>query len=161
LEAEATTSLDVDLAKAFSFQSFGAHFCEVRIDPMLPRVQVTRFVSVIDVGRVLNPTTSRSQVRGSVVMGIGMALMEETFYDWRTGRPVNDNFASYLVPTNADIASIEVEFIDMPDPHINSLGCRGLGEIGITGVAPAIANAVYHATGVRVHELPITPDKLL
>ncbi|HEY3203688.1 MAG TPA: xanthine dehydrogenase family protein molybdopterin-binding subunit, partial [Thermoanaerobaculia bacterium] len=161
VEAEASVSLDEEKSKAFAFQSFGAQFCEVKIDPLLPRVRVTRFVSVIDNGRVLNPRTSRSQVMGGVTMGIGMALMEHTAYDPRTGRPVTDNFADYAIPVNADVGSIEVELIDRPDPQINTLGCRGIGEIGITGVAAAIANAVYHATGRRVRELPITPDKLL
>ena len=116
---------------------------------------------MIDVGRVLNPKMSRSQVMGGVTMGIGMALMEHTVYDPRDGRPVTDNFADYLIPVNADFADVEVEFVDHPDPIINTLGCRGVGEIGITGVAAAIANAVYHATGKRVRDLPITPDKLL
>ncbi len=144
-----------------TIQSFGAQFCEVEIDPLLARVRVTRFVSVIDAGRILNPRTSRSQVAGAIVMGIGAALLEETVYDPRTGRPVNDNLADYLVPVQADVPEIEVELLDHPDPDINSLGCRGVGEIGITGVSAAIANAVFHATGRRVRELPITPDKLL
>jgi xanthine dehydrogenase YagR molybdenum-binding subunit len=133
----------------------------VKIDPLLPRVQVTRWVSAIDVGRVLNPKMSRSQVMGGVTMGIGMALMEETVYDRRTGLPVTDSFQDYLIPVNADVPPVEVELLDHPDPVINTLGCRGVGEIGITGVAAAIANAVFHATGRRVRDLPITPDKLL
>jgi xanthine dehydrogenase YagR molybdenum-binding subunit len=133
----------------------------VKIDPLLPRVQATRWVSVMNIGRVLNPKTSRSQVLGGVTMGIGMALMEHTVYDGRTGRPVTDNLADYLVPVNADIGSIEVHFVGEPDPVINTLGCRGVGEIGITGAAAAVANAVYHATGKRIRDLPITPDKLL
>ena len=124
-------------------------------------MQVTRWVSAIDVGRVLNPKMSRSQVMGGVTMGIGMALMEHTVYDPRTGDPVTDNFADYLIPVNADLPDVEVEFTDHPDPIINTLGCARVGEIGITGVAAAIANAVYHATGKRVRDLPITPDKLL
>jgi xanthine dehydrogenase YagR molybdenum-binding subunit len=100
-------------------------------------------------------------VIGGVVMGIGMALMEHTAYDPRTGRPVTDNLADYAVPVHADIRGLEAYFIDKPDPHINTLGCRGVGEIAITGVAAAVANAVYHATGTRVRDLPITPEKLL
>jgi xanthine dehydrogenase YagR molybdenum-binding subunit len=161
IKVTASASPDEATEKAFAFQSFGAHFCEVQIDPALPRVQVTRVVSVMDVGRILNLKTARSQVLGGVTMGIGMALMEETAYDPRTGRPVTDNLADYRVPVNADIEAIEVHFIDQVDPHINAVGCRGLGEIGITGVAAAVANAVYHATGRRVRRLPITPDKLL
>jgi xanthine dehydrogenase YagR molybdenum-binding subunit len=158
---EATVKPDDAKSKAYTIQSFGAMFCEVKIDPLLPRVRVSRLVAAVDVGRVLNPKTTRSQVLGGVVMGLGMALMEETVYDSRTGRPVNANFADYHVPVNADVESIEVELIDRPDPVINTLGCRGVGEIGITGVAAAVANAVYHATGTRVRDLPITPDKLL
>ncbi|MBW8877896.1 MAG: xanthine dehydrogenase family protein molybdopterin-binding subunit [Acidobacteria bacterium] len=161
IEAEAQVKPEDEKTKKYSIHSFGAQFCEVKIDPLLPRVQVTRWVSAIDVGRVLNPRLSRSQVMGGVTMGIGMALMEHTVYDPRTGRPVTDNFADYAIPVNADVPVVEVEFTDHPDPVINTLGCRGVGEIGITGVAAAIANAVYHATGKRVRELPITLDKLL
>ena len=150
-----------DKNKDLAFQSFGAHFCEVRIDPMLPRVQVSRVVTVINGGRIVNGKTARSQIIGGVVMGIGMALMEETAYDHVTGFPLTRNLADYHVPVNADIPEIDVEFIGEPDFAFNPIGARGLGEIGITGIAAAIANAVYHATGVRVRDLPITPDKLL
>lgn len=145
----------------FAFHSFGAHFVEVAIDDPVPLVRVKRVVSVIDVGRILNWRTARSQVIGGVVMGIGMALTEETRFDSRTGRVVNDNFADYAIPVNADIHDIEVDFIDIPDTRFGALGSRGVGEIGITGVAAAIGNAVYHATGRRIRDLPITPDKLL
>jgi len=158
---EAAVKPDDPRLKAHSIHSWGAQFCEVKIDPLLPRVQVTRWVSVVDVGRVLNSKLARSQVMGGMTMGIGMALMEHTVYDPRTGMPVNDNFADYAIPVNADVPPIEVDFVDSPDPVINTLGCRGIGEIGITGVAAAIANAVYHATGKRIRDLPITPDKLL
>jgi len=161
IEAEASVKPDDEKVKGYSIHSWGAQFCEVKIDPLLPRVQVTRWVSVVDVGRVLNPRLSRSQVMGGVTMGIGMALMEHTVYDHRTGLPLTANFADYAIPVNADVPEVEVDFIDQPDPVINTLGCRGIGEIGITGVAAAIANAVYHATGKRVRDLPITPDKLL
>jgi xanthine dehydrogenase YagR molybdenum-binding subunit len=161
VEGESGLTEPGEEAEKFAFQSFGAHFCEVKIDPLLPRVRVTRFVSVIDNGRVLNPKTSRSQIMGGVIMGIGMALMEETIYDPHTGRPVTQNLADYHVCVNADVADITPFFIDVPDPHINSLGARGLGEIGITGVAAAVANAIFHATGKRVRDLPITPDKLI
>jgi xanthine dehydrogenase YagR molybdenum-binding subunit len=145
----------------FSFQSFGAHFVEVMIDDPIPMVRVTRVVSVMNVGRVINPKTARSQVLGGVTMGIGQALMEETVYDPITGRPVTDNLADYPVAVNPDVHEIDVQFVDVPDEHFNAIGCRGVGEIGITGIAAAIANAVYHATGKRIRELPITPDKLL
>ncbi len=144
-----------------AFQSWGAHFCEVKIDPLLPRVQVTRVVSVMNCGRIVTSKTARSQILGGVVMGIGMALLEETVYDPKTGMPVNANLAEYHVPTNADIPQIDVHFVGEPDFDFNPIGARGMGEIGITGMAAAIANAVYHATGKRIRELPITPDKLI
>ncbi|GAA6621035.1 xanthine dehydrogenase family protein molybdopterin-binding subunit [Scytonema sp. NUACC26] len=145
----------------YAFQSFGAQFVEVRVNPRLGRVRVSRVVSAIDVGRILNYKTARSQIMGGVIFGIGMALMEETVLDPQSGRLVVRNLADYHVPVHADIGKIEVLFADKPDPHISSLGIRGVGEIGITGVAGAIANAIYHATGKRIRDLPITPDKLL
>lgn len=147
--------------KKMAFQSFGAHFCEVKIDPYLPRVQVTRVVSVMNCGRIVSAKTARSQIIGGVVMGIGMALTEETSYDPKTGLPVIRNLADYHVPTNADVPEIDVHFVGEPDFAFNPIGARGLGEIGITGIAAAIANAVYHATGKRIRDLPITPDKLI
>jgi xanthine dehydrogenase YagR molybdenum-binding subunit len=147
--------------KERAFQSWGAHFCEVKIDPLLPRVQVTRMVSVMNCGRVVSAKTARSQIIGGVVMGIGMALTEETSYDPSTGLPVIRNLADYHVPTNADVPEIDVAFVGEPDFDFNPIGARGMGEIGITGTAAAIANAVYHATGKRIRDLPITPDKLI
>lgn len=140
--------------------SFGAHFCEVRIDPGLPRVRVERVVSVMDIGRVINPKTASSQISGSVVMGLGMALTEEGLRG-PDGRMVNDNLADYAVPVHADIGSIDVHFIESVDPTFNSLGARGAGEIGITGFAAAVGNAVYHATGLRFRTVPITPERLI
>jgi xanthine dehydrogenase YagR molybdenum-binding subunit len=147
--------------RRYAIQSFGAHFVEVTIDDPVPLVRVTRVVSVMDIGRVINPKTAHSQVIGGVVMGIGQALTEDTRYDPVTARPVTDNLADYAVPVNPDIHILEAYFTDIPDTHFNAMGCRGVGEIGITGVAAAIANAVYHATGKRIRDLPITPDKLL
>lgn len=147
--------------KKYACHSFGAHFVEVVIDDPVPLVRVQRVVSVMDIGRVLNPKTTRSQVIGGVTMGIGAALMEETLYDPNTAHPVSANLADYPVCVNPDIHTIETHFVEVPDLHFNPLGCRGVGEIGITGVAAAVANAVYHATGKRVRDLPITPDKLL
>lgn len=145
----------------FTFHSFGAHFCEVTVDPDLARARVTRVVTVLDTGRVLNAKTARSQVQGGVIMGIGMALMEHAAYDRRTGRCVTDNLADYPVCVNADIGALDVHFLDIPDPHINPIGARGIGEIAITGVAAAVANAVFHATGRRIRDLPITPERLV
>jgi xanthine dehydrogenase YagR molybdenum-binding subunit len=136
-------------------------FAEVQVDPELGIIRVPRVVARYDVGRLLNAKTGRSQLLGGIVMGIGMALMEESVLDERYGRIVNANLAEYHVPTNADVGMIDVGVVDDADPYIDALGARGIGEIGITGVAAAIANAVYHATGVRVRDLPITLDKLL
>jgi len=147
--------------KQFTFTSFGAHFVEVLIEDPVPRAQVNRIVSVMNVGKVLNPITARSQVMGGAIMGVGMALMEETLYDPRTARPMSDNLADYHVCVNPDIREFEAHFVDIPDTNFSQIGARGLGEIGITGVAAAVANAVYHATGKRIRDLPITPDKLL
>jgi len=116
---------------------------------------------VIDGGRIINMKTAANQVAGSVIMGIGMALFEQNIYDPRNGDPVNSNFADYLVPTNADSPSIDVHFIDIPDNIIGKYGARGIGEIGLAGVAPAITAAVYHATGVRVRNLPVRIEDLL
>ncbi len=145
----------------FSMHSFGAQFAEVRIDPDLGEVRVTRFVGAFGTGRIMNYKTARSQMLGGIVMGIGMALHEETITDLQTGRIVNASLGEYHVPVNADIPAIEPYFVEEIDPHVNPMGAKGVGEISITGVAAAVANAVYHATGKRVRDLPITPDKLL
>ena len=137
-----------------------AIFAEVKVDEQLGVIRVTRVVSAIAAGRILNTKTAHSQIMGSVVGGIGMALHEETLMDHRFGRVMNANIAEYHVPVHADIQDIEVMFVEEPDDIINPLGIKGVGEIGIVGVAAAIANAVYHATGKRVRDLPITLDKL-
>ncbi|KRR15903.1 aldehyde oxidase [Bradyrhizobium lablabi] len=138
-----------------------AIFAEVKVDEEIGIIRVTRVVKAVAAGRILNPKTAHSQVMGGVVWGIGMALHEETLYDHRFGRVMNANIAEYHVPVNADIHDIEVIFVDEPDEMVNPLGIKGLGEIGIVGVAAAIANAVYHATGKRVRDLPITLDKVI
>lgn len=145
----------------FSSHSFGAHFVEVTWQREIARLRVNRVVTVIDAGRIINPLAGRNQIEGAVVMGIGMALFEETSYEPRSGAPINANLADYLVATNADAPALEVHFLDFPDIHLNELGARGIGEIGLAGVAAAIANAVFHATGVRIRELPIKIEKLL
>jgi xanthine dehydrogenase YagR molybdenum-binding subunit len=150
-----------DEAKQYGMHAFGAHFAEVRVDPELGEVRVTRYVGAFAAGRVLNAKTARSQMIGGIVYGLGMALTEETHADRRSGRIVNANIAEYLVPVHADVPDIEVLLIDEVDPHVNSLGIKGMGELPMVGVAAAIANAVYHATGKRVRGLPIRPDKLL
>jgi xanthine dehydrogenase YagR molybdenum-binding subunit len=148
-------------AKRFSMHGFGAVFAEVHVDPDFGIVRVTRLVGAYGVGRVVNPKIAHSQCIGGMVGGIGMALFEDTRLDPRFGRVVNANLAEYLMPVNADIQELEALFVDEHDPHINPLGAKGVAEIAICGVAPAIANAVFHATGRRVRELPITPEKLL
>jgi xanthine dehydrogenase YagR molybdenum-binding subunit len=145
----------------YSNHSFGTQFVEVTWDPGIAHLSVSRVVTVIDGGRILNHKTATNQIAGAVVMGIGMALMEQTIYDPRNGHPVNDNFADYLVPTHADSPAIDVHFLDIPDPLMGQYGARGIGEIGLAGVAPAIASAVYHATGIRVRQLPIRIEDLL
>ena len=137
-----------------------AIFAEVKVDEELGVIRIARVVSAVAAGRILNTRTAHSQIMGGVVWGIGMALHEETLMDHRFGRFMNANFGEYHVPVNADIQDIEVIFVDEPDAIINRLGIKGVGEIGIVGVAAAVANAIYHATGKRVRDLPITLDKL-
>ncbi|MBV8918051.1 xanthine dehydrogenase family protein molybdopterin-binding subunit [Bradyrhizobium sp.] len=150
-----------ELEKQYSAHSFGAHFVEVAVDPELAVIRVRRVVSAMDVGRILNHRTAQSQIRGGVVWGIGMALMERTGFDPATGRLVTRNLADYLVPVNPDVPEIQVILIDEPDPHFGPIGARGMGEIGITGLPAVIANAVWHATGVRVRRLPIVIESIL
>ncbi len=145
----------------FSSHSFGAQFVEVTWQPEIARLRVSRVVTVIDAGRILNPLTGRNQIEGAVVMGIGMALFEETSYTPQNGAPINSSLADYIVSSNADVPDLEVHFLDYPDLNLNELGARGIGEIGLAGVAPAIANAVYHATGIRARELPIKIENLI
>jgi xanthine dehydrogenase YagR molybdenum-binding subunit len=158
IEKEKTNSFAEDSSHARNTHS--AVFAEVKIDEQIGVIRVTRVVSAIAGGRILNLKTAHSQIMGSVVWGIGMALHEETVYDHRFGRIMNANIAEYHVPVNADVQDIKVIFVDEPDSLVNPMGIKGLGEIGIVGVAAAIANAVYHATGKRIRDLPITLDKL-
>jgi len=150
-----------DPHRKFSQHSFGAQFAEVTWHPETARLRVSRVVTVIDAGHIMNPKPARNQIEGAVVMGIGMALFEATQYDPRNGAPINNNLADYILTTNADAPTIDVTFLDYPDLVLNPLGARGVGEIGLAGIAPAIANAVYHATGIRVRELPIRIEDLL
>jgi xanthine dehydrogenase YagR molybdenum-binding subunit len=145
----------------FSTHSFGCHFVEVTWQPEIARLRVSRVVTVIDAGRILNPLAGRNQIEGAVVMGIGMALLEHTTYDPRNGAPINSNLADYVMAVNADAPPIDVHFLDHPDKELNELGARGIGEIGLAGFASAVTAAVHHATGVRVRELPIKIEDLL
>jgi xanthine dehydrogenase YagR molybdenum-binding subunit len=159
---EAISEAEPDQVSAgFSKHSFGAVFAEVTADPAVGAIRVRRVTGVYDIGKLLNEKTGKSQLIGGIVWGISLALFEATHVDWRNGRVVNANLAEYHVPVNADIGAIDVSVLNLPDMNFNPLGARGIGEIGITGVGAAVANAVYHATGRRVRDLPITPDKIL
>jgi xanthine dehydrogenase YagR molybdenum-binding subunit len=151
-----------DETKRFSMHAFGAVFVEVAVDADLGETRVRRIVGAYGGGRIVNPKTARSQCIGGMIGGIGMALMEHSVVDVRNGRVTNANFAEYAVPVHADAPLVmDVIFVDEHDPHVNPLGVKGVGEIALVGVAPAITNAIFHATGKRIRELPITPDKLL
>jgi xanthine dehydrogenase YagR molybdenum-binding subunit len=159
VSAEASAPPPVE-AENWSMHSYGAHFCEVHVNAVTGETRVTRFLGSFDCGRILNGKTAASQFRGGIIMGLGAALMEETLFDERTGRVMNPSLSDYHVPVHMDVPQIDVIWTDIPDPHA-PMGAHGIGEIGITGVAAAVANAVYNATGTRVRDLPITLDKLL
>ncbi len=151
-----------DESQRFSMHAFGAVFVEVAVDPDLGETRVRRIVGAYGAGRIVNPKTTRSQCIGGMIGGIGMALMEHSVVDARNGRVPNANLAEYAVPVHADAPPVmDVIFVDEHDPHVNPLGVKGVGEIAMVGVAPAITNAIFHATGKRIRELPVTPDKLL
>lgn len=159
VEVEASSGMPFEMMK-YSMHSYGAQFAEVRVNEESGEVRVSRFLGSFDCGTILNPKTATSQFRGGIIMGIGMALTEETLFDERRGRIMNPSLAEYHVPVNLDVPNIEIIYNNIPDAH-TPLGAHGVGEIGITGVAAAIANAVFNATGKRIRELPITLDKLL
>ena len=164
LEAENSkipATVEMLMPPKYSMHAHNAVFVEVKVDPDLGTVHVTRVVNAVAAGRILNPKTARSQVLGSVVWGISMALMEESVMDHRFGRFMNHNYAEYHIPVNADVHDIDVIFVDEEDDKVNPLGIKGIGEVGMLGVAGAISNAVYHATGKRVRDMPIMIDKLL
>ncbi len=157
--AEGTAPPPVEMEN-WSMHSYGALFCEVRVNVVTGEPRVSRFLGSFDCGRILNGKTAASQFRGGIIMGLGLALMEETLFDERNGRIVNPSLSEYHVPVHLDVPRIDVMWTDIADPHA-PMGARGIGEIGITGVGAAVANAVYNATGTRVRDLPITLDKLL
>jgi len=160
-EGKTVPSWEDPAAKDKSLHSYGAQFVEVEWDPEIARLRVSRIFTVIDAGRIINPKAAANQIAGAAVMGIGMGMLEETIHDQRTGLPINGSFADYLVATCADAPEIDVTFLDYPDPAMGEYGARGVGEIGLAGVAAAITEAVYHATGVRVRELPVKIEHLL
>ena len=160
LEATGTFQANPE-AQQYAMHAFGAQFAEVRVNEDTGEVRVPRLLGVFAAGRIINPKTARSQFLGGMTWGLSMALHEESVLDPRFGDYVNHDFAEYHIATNADVGEIDATWIDEEDPHVNPMGVKGIGEIGIVGTAAAIANAVYHATGIRVRDLPITLDKLL
>jgi xanthine dehydrogenase YagR molybdenum-binding subunit len=161
IEAEAATRRDPDIAHRYAMHAFGVVFAEVAVDPDIATVRVRRALGVYAAGRIVNPYLAASQCTGGMIGGIGMALMERTVLDPRDGRPVNAHMADYLVPVNLDTPELEAHFVDEEDPYVNPLGVKGLGEIALVGTAPAIANAVFHATGKRLRNLPIRVEDVL
>jgi xanthine dehydrogenase YagR molybdenum-binding subunit len=152
---------DNPYAEQLSMHAFGAQFAEVRVREDTGEVRVPRMVGVFDGGRIINSKTARSQLLGGMTMGLSMALHEDSCLDVRFGHVANQDFAEYHIATNADVGAIEVYWLDEEDLYANPMGSKGLGEIGMVGTAAAIANAVHHATGIRVRDLPITLDKLV
>lgn len=159
IEASAHAKPGEEEEKLSSY-AFGAVFADVRVDPHFGRIEVRRLVGAYDIGRVVNPKIARSQCLGGMVGGIGMALLEEAEWDPRFGRVMNSNLAEYLVPVSADVADLDVTFVPCDDRQFNPLGVKGVAELGLCGVAPAIVNAVYHATGIRFRHVPITTDRM-
>jgi xanthine dehydrogenase YagR molybdenum-binding subunit len=161
IEARADTSEEIKAQEKYARHAFGAQFCEARVDADTGEVRVARMLGVFAAGRILNPLTARSQFIGGMTQGISMALHEESVLDLEFGDYLNHDFAQYHVPVFADITDIEATWIEEEDPHLNPMGAKGIGEIGIVGTAAAVANAVHHATGIRVRDLPIRLDRVL
>jgi xanthine dehydrogenase YagR molybdenum-binding subunit len=160
-EARADTTDEVKAQAQRARHAFGAQFVEARVDAVSGEVRVERMLGVFAVGRIINAKTARSQLIGGMTMGVGMALMEESLMDDRFGDFVNHDLADYHVPVCADVRSIDATWLDERDDDLNPMGSKGIGEIGIVGAAAAVANAVHHATGIRVRDLPIRLDKLI
>jgi xanthine dehydrogenase YagR molybdenum-binding subunit len=161
IEGRGSGAADPAAQSRYAMQAHGAVFAEVKVDPALGQVRVTRLVGAFAAGRVINPRLVRSQYYGGMIWGVSFALLEHAVMDPRSGRVMNADLAGYHVPVNADVPSLEAILVEEDDPYVNALGIKGVGEIGVTGTAGAIANAVWHATGVRVREFPITLDRLL
>ena len=161
IEGLGAAAPDPAAQSGYAMHAHGAVFAEVKVDPELGQMRVTRLVGAFAAGTVVNPRMVRSQYYGGMIWGVSFALHEHAVMDKRTGRPMNANLADYHVPVNADVPSIEAILVEERDVHVNALGIKGVGEIGVTGTAGAIANAVWHATGIRVRSFPITLDRLI
>jgi xanthine dehydrogenase YagR molybdenum-binding subunit len=161
IEGHGTSAADAVAQSSYAMYAHGAVFAEVRVDPDLGQIRATRVIGAFAAGRIINPRMVRSQLCGGMIWGISFALHEQAVMDPRSGRPMNANFAEYHIPVNADVPSLEAILVEEHDPHVNALGIKGVGEIGITGTAGAVANAVSHATGLRVRHFPITLDRLI
>ena len=161
IEARGKSAADPAAQSTYAMHAHGAVFAEVKVDPDLGQMRVTRIVGAFAAGRIINPRLARSQLNGGMIWGVSFALHEQAVMDPRSGRPMNPNLAEYHVPVNADVPSLEAILVEENDPHVNALGIKGVGEVGITGTAGAVANAVWHATGIRARKFPITLDRLL
>jgi xanthine dehydrogenase YagR molybdenum-binding subunit len=153
--------MEVHAQSDYAMHAHGAVFAEVKVDPDLGQMRVTRVVGAFAAGRIINPRMVQSQLYGGMIWGISFALHEQAIMDLYSGRPMNANMAEYHIPVNADVPSLEAILVEEHDPHVNALGIKGVGEIGITGTAGAVTNAVWHATGIRVRKFPITLDRLI
>jgi xanthine dehydrogenase YagR molybdenum-binding subunit len=161
IEGRGKSAADPAAQSSYAMHAHGAVFAEVKVDPELGQIRATRLVGAFAAGRVINPRLVRSQYYGGMIWGVSFALHEQAVIDPRSGRPMNPNLGEYHVPVNADVPSLEAILVEENDPYVNALGIKGVGEIGITGTAGAVANAVWHATGIRVRQFPITLDRLI
>jgi xanthine dehydrogenase YagR molybdenum-binding subunit len=161
IQGHGESAADAEAQSSFAMYAHGAVFAEVKVDPDLGQIRATRVVGAFAAGRIINPRMVRSQLYGGMIWGVSFALHERAVMDPRSGRPMNANLAEYHIPVNADVPSLEAILVEEHDPHVNALGIKGVGEIGITGTAGAVANAVWHATGIRVRNFPITPDRII
>jgi xanthine dehydrogenase YagR molybdenum-binding subunit len=159
--AAACSAADPAAQSAYAMHAHGAVFAEVKVDPDLGQIRATRLVGAFAAGRVINPRMVQSQIYGGMIWGVSFALHEQAISDQRSGRIINANLAEYHIPVNADVPHLEALMIEEHDPHVNALGIKGVGEIGVTGSAGAVANAVWHATGVRLRRFPIRIDDLV
>jgi xanthine dehydrogenase YagR molybdenum-binding subunit len=160
-QAHYDTTADIESESDLARHAFGAQFAEVSVDTTTGEIRVERLLGVFAAGRILNPRTARSQFLGGMTMGLGMALLEESTMDPVYGDYLNHDLAQYHVPVHADVRQLQAHRLDEHDPHLNPMGSKGIGEIGIVGTAAAVANAVHHATGIRFRDLPLRPDRIL